>query len=69
MVPFLVLALAASVTVVAQQLYGVKSYDPFAIGAALTVLVSSAAVTVLISARHAAVLDALAALRCNRHPT
>jgi ABC-type antimicrobial peptide transport system permease subunit len=50
-------------SLIASQLYGVKSYDPLILGAAITVLVISATLAAILPARRAASIDPMRALR------
>jgi len=48
---------------IASQLFGVKGYDPFALGIALSVLAICPLIAGLVPARRAAAIDPMQALR------
>ncbi len=50
-------------SLILSQLYGVKSYDPLILGAAITFLMISAVLAAILPARRAASFDPLRALR------
>jgi hypothetical protein len=52
-------------SLIASQLYGVKSYDPLILGAAITLLMISAVLAAILPTRRAASIDPMRALRAD----